>query len=118
MGALYRVIETVFFKESRPDLQSIMSGPVVGVDLGRHHRLATSAAQVDYVAPADSGPSDVGEGTLRWMGRRGKKEEEKATFGPRGRQISFVLAAMKPGKQPLLAASSKFLKKTKKTNRK
>lgn len=80
VGALYWVIETVFFKESRPDLESIMSGPIVGADLGRHHRLATSAAQIDYVAAANSWPSDVGEGTLRWMGRQKVKA---CTFGPR-----------------------------------
>lgn len=50
-----------------------MSGPIVGADLGSRHRLAPSAVHIDDVAPTDSGPSDVAEGMLPWMGKTERK---------------------------------------------
>lgn len=68
------------FKQSRPDLDSITSGPIDGVDQGLHHCFTTCMLQIDLLVPADRGERMWIGGTRLWITRKEESTEKRSIW--------------------------------------
>lgn len=68
------------FKQSRPDLDSITSGPMDGVDQGLHQCFTTCMLQIDLLVPVDRGERMWMGGTRLWITRKEGSIEKRSIW--------------------------------------